>query len=247
MSKVYVICDNDCKYEAMTKEEIIEAIAEATGYEPSDELVLSKIRELNVNGTLQFWQGTEAQFNALEIDATQYVIKIWNGVAYLVPAGVFSLPEKSVKGEHIDSAALSTSHYADKSVTKAKLASDVTAGNLGGATLDSNGKVTASQASSSVVTVTTSTTLALSHAGKMLSVNASSAVTITVPTNASVAFPNNTEIELVQYGAGAVTIAAASGVTIISLDSAKTIAGRYGCCVLKKMATNTWLLAGALE
>ena len=123
----------------------------------------------------------------------------------------------------------------------------VTPASIGAAALDSNGKVTATQASAPITSITASTTLALAHAGKLLQANSTSAITLTIPTNDSVAFPNSTEIEIVRWNTGAVTFAAASGVTLVSLESAKTIAGRYGCASLKKIATNTWLLAGALE
>ena len=112
------------------------------------------------------------------------------------------------------------------------------------ATLDGNTKVTAAQASASIVNVTSSKTLALTDAGTFQKVNSSSAVTVTIPTNASVAFPTGTEIELCRYGSGSVTVAAASGVTIYSVGSYKSIADRYGCACLKKLDTNVWLLAG---
>ena len=65
--KFYVICSDDCLHESMTKEQIIAAIAEATGNVPTgiDDAFITKIKEMNENGTLQFWVGTEAEFNAL--------------------------------------------------------------------------------------------------------------------------------------------------------------------------------------
>lgn len=112
------------------------------------------------------------------------------------------------------------------------------------ATLDSNSKVTAEQASARIVSVTVSKTLSLSDAGTLQQVNSTSARTVTIPTNASVAFPTGTEIEILRYGSGAVTLAAASGVTIYCSETARTIADRYTSVVLKKLSTNTWLLQG---
>ena len=112
------------------------------------------------------------------------------------------------------------------------------------ATLDSNSKVTAEQASARIVSVTVSKTLSLSDAGTLQQVNSTSARTVTIPTNTSVAFPTGTEIEILRYGSGAVTIAAASGVTITCSETARTIADRYTSVVLKKLSTNTWLLQG---
>ncbi len=117
---------------------------------------------------------------------------------------------------------------------------------LGAAALDAGGKVTPEQASAGIVQITEATALALSHAGKLLSANSASALTVTIPLNATAAFPVGTEIELCQYGVGAVTVAATEGVTLLSMDASVSAAGQYACMTLKKLDTDTWLLAGAL-
>lgn len=64
----YVLCDDDCRYESMTKEQIISAIEQALeqGYiSDPDNAVISKIKEIRANAAARFWIGTEAQFNAL--------------------------------------------------------------------------------------------------------------------------------------------------------------------------------------
>lgn len=121
----------------------------------------------------------------------------------------------------------------------------ITASGLGAAEL-SGTKVKPSQASSAIESKTASFTLALADAGKMFLVSSSSAVTVTIPTNASVAFDVGTEIEITRMGTGSVTIAGASGVTIDSLSSLTGISDQYGVVALKKLSTNEWLLAGAL-
>ena len=60
-------------------------------------------------------------------------------------------------------------------------------------------------------------------------------------------FLGDGEIELAQLGAGAVTVAAAEGVTVHSLDGSVKLAGQYAAVCLKKIAADTWLLGGALE
>lgn len=117
--------------------------------------------------------------------------------------------------------------------------------NAGAASLTS-GKVTATEASSAMTTYTASHTLALADAGKLLLENSPGAIVVTIPTNATVAFPVGTEIEICQWNTGTVSITPASGVSIGSLDSLFTISGRYGIVVLKQVVTNVWLLAGAL-
>lgn len=127
------------------------------------------------------------------------------------------------------------------------LPSNTTAADINAAELDSDSKVKAAQASSAIVSKTASFTLALTDAGRFIGVNSSSDVTATIPANASVAFPVGTEVEIAQLGAGAVTVAGASGVTIDSLDSMLSTAGQYATVCLKKIGTNEWLLAGALS
>ncbi len=89
----------------------------------------------------------------------------------------------------------------------------------------------------------TSYTLVLADADYLVTLSNGSAITLTVPTNASVAFPVGTRVELAQLGAGQVTVAAAGGVTVNATPGLK-IAAQYGRVVLQKYATNTWLLTG---
>lgn len=90
----------------------------------------------------------------------------------------------------------------------------------------------------------TTYTLVLTDAGKMVTCSNASAITLTVPPNADVAFPTNTRIDLLQYGAGQVTVAAGSGVTIYSKGSALKLSAQYAGATLWKKATNTWVLVG---
>lgn len=64
----YVICDDNCKFEGMTKQQIYDAIAEVTGNTPTpvDEAFITQIKEQNANKNLKVWKGTEAQYNALQ-------------------------------------------------------------------------------------------------------------------------------------------------------------------------------------
>lgn len=73
------------------------------------------------------------------------------------------------------------------------------------------------------------------------------AQTLTIPANATAAFPIGTELSVIQTGAGALTIAAAGGVTINKL-AAKTLvlSAQYAKVKLVKLATNTWHVAGDL-
>lgn len=75
----YVICEDNCKFEGMTKEQIFDAIAEATGATPTpvDEAFITKIKEQNAQAATKLWVGTKAEYNAIETKATDtvYIIK----------------------------------------------------------------------------------------------------------------------------------------------------------------------------
>lgn len=76
---VYAVCDNNCHWETMTKEQIITAIEQAleTGKVGDvDAGFITKIKETNASGTLQFWIGTTAEYNAIATKdaATLYIL-----------------------------------------------------------------------------------------------------------------------------------------------------------------------------
>ncbi len=94
---------------------------------------------------------------------------------------------------------------------------------------------------------TGSYTLVLADAGKAIDVNSASATTMTVPPNASVAFPVGTVIEVCRYGTGTVAVAAGAGVTIRSRGSLMSIAAQYSSVSLRKRAIDEWILVGDLS
>lgn len=90
----------------------------------------------------------------------------------------------------------------------------------------------------------TSYTLVIGDAGKLVTLSNAGAITLTVPTNASVAFNIGTRIDIVQLGSGQVTVAGA-GVTLRSTPTLKTRT-QYSALSLIKIATNEWLIVGDL-
>lgn len=97
------------------------------------------------------------------------------------------------------------------------------------------------------VETTTSETLALTDNGAFKKSTSATAINVTVPTNASVAFPVGCEIEFTQYGAGDVAFVADSGVTINSESGNLKIGSQYSTAKLKKVGTDEWLLYGSLK
>lgn len=89
-------------------------------------------------------------------------------------------------------------------------------------------------------------TLSLGDAGALVRTTSASAHALTIPPNASVAFPHKTRIDGVQWGAGVTTITAGSGVTIRSDGGKVKSGGQYTGWSLTKVATDEWWLTGSL-
>jgi hypothetical protein len=138
--------------------------------------------------------------------------------------------------------------------------SQASSGSFVKVTLDTKGRVTGNTAvvaaditalgfAVSAITTnrqTASYTLVLADANKLVELNVATANTLTVPTNATVAFPIGTQILIAQYGAGACTITAASGVTLRSESSKLKTNGQYSGATLVKIATDEWYAFGNL-
>jgi hypothetical protein len=94
---------------------------------------------------------------------------------------------------------------------------------------------------------TASYTLAgLTERDSMIEMNSASATTLTVPTNATIAYPVGTSIDVLRVGAGAVDVAAAAGVTINATPGLK-LRAQWSSATLIKRATDTWVLVGDLS
>lgn len=89
-------------------------------------------------------------------------------------------------------------------------------------------------------------TLVLADAARQILMSKATATTLTVPPESSVAFATGTVIPVTQYGAGAVTIAAGSGVTIRTSETLN-LAKQYASASLRKIGADEWLLDGYLE
>lgn len=77
--KYYCICESNCKFETMTKEQILAAIAQAveTGsVSDVDTGFVTKVKEQNASSAVTIWVGTRAQYNAITEKATNclYII-----------------------------------------------------------------------------------------------------------------------------------------------------------------------------
>ena len=139
-------------------------------------------------------------------------------------------------------------------------------GNAGGVTLSIDTATTADLSTSQTLTnktltapkvnltfnaqVGTTYTFVLADNGQMVTANNASAQTYTIPPNSDVAFPDGAQINVIQIGAGQVTFAQGSGVTIVSTGAtagAPKLRAQYSSATLVKRSTNLWYVLGDIS
>ena len=111
---------------------------------------------------------------------------------------------------------------------------------------DGLGKVTLNDQTATYTAVLTD------NRNKLVRMNVASANNFQIPTNASVAFPIGSVINVTQLGAGQTTIqAVTSGTTTIQSTGATATAPKlrkqYSAASCIKVATDTWLVVGDLS
>ena len=94
---------------------------------------------------------------------------------------------------------------------------------------------------------TTERTLSLSDAGTFISAENVGGTEVTIPTNASVAFTQGTEIDFIQKTAGTLTLTAAAGVTLNgAVAGSVAVTAQWGGVTIKLIATNEWIAVGKI-
>jgi hypothetical protein len=98
-------------------------------------------------------------------------------------------------------------------------------------------------------TGTTYTTV-LDDNGKLVTLANASAIAVTIPLNSSVTYPIGAQINMVQLGAGQVTVSGAGGVTVVSTGATaatpKTRA-QYSTLTAVQTSTDNWLVMGDIS
>jgi hypothetical protein len=87
---------------------------------------------------------------------------------------------------------------------------------------------------------------------ELITASNASAQTYSIPTNASVAFPIGCQINIIQIGAGQVTINAVTSGTTSVLSNGGTAAapklrGQYSAATLVKVGTDAWYVIGDIS
>jgi hypothetical protein len=73
-----------------------------------------------------------------------------------------------------------------------------------------------------------------------------SPLTLTIPEDATLDFPIGTSIDILQTGAGQVTIAPVSGTVTVNATPGLKLRTTWSSCTLFKRAANTWVVYGDL-
>jgi hypothetical protein len=99
----------------------------------------------------------------------------------------------------------------------------------------------------SIVTayVGTAKTLALADINTVIDCTSATAVTITIPPQASVTWTADAEIHVRMSGAGLVSIAVGAGVTVPPITAPIGLAGQGAIVTLKRRSSNVWAIIGA--
>ena len=89
-------------------------------------------------------------------------------------------------------------------------------------------------------------TAVLADRNGLINTTSASAVTITIPENANVAYPVGTTISFCQIGTGELTIDGEAGVTL-NTEVGLKIKAQYGFATAIKIASDTWVVSGSLS
>jgi hypothetical protein len=87
----------------------------------------------------------------------------------------------------------------------------------------------------------------LTERDSMIEISKSSAVTLTVPADATVDYPVGTSINILQTGSGQITVAPASGAVTINATPGLKLRAQWSSATLLKRAANTWVLLGDIS
>ena len=93
----------------------------------------------------------------------------------------------------------------------------------------------------------TTYSVVLSDDGKLVTCDNAASISLTIVPNSSVAFGIGTQINIMQLGAGTVTITAGAGVTLQSAGSKLKTDAQYAVATCCKIATDTWVVVGNLK
>jgi len=170
-------------------------------------------------------------------------------------------------GAQVEDSEITTAKLADSAVTSAKIAdgtivnADVNAsaaiaysklslsGSIVNADVNNAAAIDLGKLADATIDIKTANySLVLTDKNKFIKMNSSSNRTITVPLQATVDFPEGSQIHLIRYGSGTLEIVGESGAVILYATPGKFLRAQYSSATLLKCAdTNVWMLMGDLS
>jgi len=200
------------------------------------------VAKLTTKGDLLVTTGSALNRLAVGTDGQALVASAaaTNGVAWATPTDTTKQPVATLttKGDIYAATAASTVTRLGVGSDRQNLVADSTAST--GMKWQYEGELTLNAQTG------TTYTLVLTDSAKFVTLSNASAITATVPPNSSVAFPTGTQVNLMQLGAGQVTVAAGSGVTLRSAGTLVKTSAQYAVATLLKIASDEWVLVGNL-
>lgn len=146
--------------------------------------------------------------------------------------------------------AINTSITADLSTAQTFTNKTLTSPTINGATIATS-TLTSPKVNLGINTQTGTTyTTVLDDNGKLITLSNASSITLTIPPNSSVAYPVGAQLNLAQLGAGQVTFAGGSGVTIVSTGgtaNAPKLRAQYSTATAVQTSTDNWLVMGDIS
>ena len=156
-----------------------------------------------------------------------------------------TIPADAVTTAKILDSNVTTAKIADSAITSAKIAD----GAIVNADINASAAIELGKlADATIDEKSASYTLALTDKNKFIKMSVTStANTVTVPTNASVAFPIGSQIHIIQYGTGKTQVIPVSGTVTIYATPGAYLRAQYSAATLLKCDTNIWMLMGDLS
>ena len=146
--------------------------------------------------------------------------------------------------EDVIDSSVTTAKLADSAVTSAKIAD----GTIVNADINASAAIDLGKlADATIDEKSASYPLVLTDKNKFIKMSVGTANTVTVPTNASVAFPIGSQIHIIQYGAGKTQVIPVSGTVTLYATPGAYLRAQYSAATLLKCDTNIWMLMGDLS
>jgi hypothetical protein len=181
-------------------------------------------------------QGWESDTGKLKIGTGSTA---WNSLSYAI-TGAAGTVTSITAGTGLSGGTITTT---------GTIAIDSTVATLTGTQTFTNKTLTDAKINLAFDAETASYTAVLANNSQIVTMDNASANIFSIPTNASVAFPIGTQINVLQIGAGQTTIQAVTSGTTSILSTAATAAApkiraRYGAATCLKAGTDLWYVFG---